>query len=313
MPKLVCPYCARPPADGDGPSRDHVFVHAMGGHATVTACKDCNDQLGSYVEGELLRPSTLLNLIRQTRGGGNPLRGVLPDGREAKYDLTTHELQFVKPVDAQLGHDTMRFIGSPDQARGLLRKQGLTPAQIDCEIAKAHNVEFPEDTWISTTVQHSPDLADRLAAKVAPGAGALAGDHAFIVSDLANLLRDVLWARSSVSLRFDTNFLAFYDNMIGQIPRPPTARPVATLVPPQDASQAAFLPMPGDERRTIVIVHIAGHDLGTGAIGYEAATPFGQRLPLLIRDSETGASVHSVLEELGAAVGGGLIPDTSGK
>jgi hypothetical protein len=83
--KLVCPYCARPPADGHGPSRDHVFVDAMGGYATVAAYKYCNNQLGSYVEVELLRPSTLLNLVRQSRGGGNPLRGVLPDGREAKY------------------------------------------------------------------------------------------------------------------------------------------------------------------------------------------------------------------------------------
>lgn len=201
-------------AEGRRPTRDHVFVAAMGGHATVTACKDCNDQLGRHVEGELLRPWTLLNLIRQTRGGGNPLRGVLSDGREAEYDLTTHELQFTMPVDAQPGHDTMRFIGSPDQARGLLRKQGLTSAEIDCEIAKAHNVQLPEDIWISTTLQHRPDLADRLAAKVALGAGALAGDHVFIVSDLANLLRDVFWARSSVSLRFDTDFLTFYDNMI---------------------------------------------------------------------------------------------------
>jgi hypothetical protein len=48
MSNQTCPYCQIRPCESD----DHIFLDALGGRATIRACKPCNDKFGHTFEGQ---------------------------------------------------------------------------------------------------------------------------------------------------------------------------------------------------------------------------------------------------------------------
>lgn len=282
----VCPYCARHPGQGGGVTRDHVFVAALGGRARVTACRDCNSTIGHAVEGPLLKPGSFLNFVAQARGAGRPLPGTLANGEAITYDLATHELRSAKPVTvtAEGAERHIEMRGSPQQVRDLLAKQGIRGQQADAIIAGADNVDV-EGEPVTTTAAVDLKLSDRLAAKTALGCGELAfGDH-FTTSPLGALLRDVLWGQTEPVERIAHAAAAAYD---GVLATSGLDTDLPSLAPGPD-SQGLFVPL--GQRRTGVLVHLAGTGLGAGGVVLDAPLLDGVELPVLVRDQPGGALV----------------------
>lgn len=289
----TCPYCARNPTHGQGPTADHVFVAALGGRSRVRACRDCNSTIGNTVEGPLLRPGTFLNLVAQVRGAGHALPGTLPDDQVVTYDLKTHELRSVKPVSATREGDTqsIELRGSPRQVRRLLAQQNITGPDADALIATAGRIDLT-DMRITTTVKVDLPLSDRLAAKVALGSGELAFGGTFAVSPLGVALRSILWEHTTAPSHISHDAAAAYDDMIA------TTAPDAPHVPLAAGpdSQTVFLPVGAD--RTGVLVHLAGTALGAGGLVLDAPLNAGYGLPVLVLDRLGGPIISQIATAL---------------
>jgi hypothetical protein len=281
MSSDVCPYCARHPGNGGGPTRDHVFVAALGGRAKVDACRHCNSTIGHAIEGPLLKPGSFLNLLAQARGGGRPLPGTLA-GEGVTYDLATREIRSGKPVTVTTAGDERHYElrGSPAQVRALLAKQGIRGADAEVLLKTAVPADTA-DAQVNTTVTVDLPLSDRLAAKTALGCGAIAFGDAFTNTPLGALLRDVLWGQTSCVEHLDHRATAAYDGVLAasglQVELP-------SLAPDPD-SQVPVEGRPG------VLVHLAGTGLGAGGLVVDAPLPPGHELPLLVRDQPGGALV----------------------
>lgn len=193
---ILCPHCARPPADGGGATRDHIFPDAFGGKGTIVACKDCNSGIGSGVEGKLLGPESPFTLFLQ--GSGLPhgqLKATHPLG-EFMVDLETGDhtaRTSVEVVDTDVdGVKTVKMFGSPEEiARikaGFEGKYG-PPLEVLSEQIGSPDSE-PEPLNVSVSV----DMADlrRLVAKTALCALTYLQGDSFIETPLAIWLREVL-------------------------------------------------------------------------------------------------------------------------
>lgn len=202
----VCPHCARPPVQGGGATRDHIFPDAFGGQGTIVACKDCNSGIGSGVEGKLLGPESPFTLFLQ--GSGLPhgkLKATHPLG-EFMVDLGTGDhtaRTSVEVLDTDVdGVQTVKMFGNPEEIAqirdGFEEKYG-PPLEVLSEQIGSPDSE-PE--WLNVSV--SVDTADlrRLVAKTALcGLTYLQGDP-FVETELAIWLRQVLdapreWPTSS--------------------------------------------------------------------------------------------------------------------
>lgn len=289
----LCPYCARRPDQGRGPTRDHVFVAALGGRARVTACRDCNSTIGHDVEGPLLKPGTVLNLIAQVRDAGHPLPGTLPDDQAVTYDLRTQELRLAKPVKVTRSGDTrsVEMRGSPAQVRQLLAQQGIRGEQADAMIAAARTVTTPHDR-VTTTLTLDIVLSDRLAAKTALGCAELAFGDTAVLGPLGDLLRDALWARTTAVEHLEHAVAAAVDGVLAGTGLGTQVHSFA----PGPASQAVFVPLDG--HRTGVVVHLAGSALGAGGLVVDAPMPAGHELPVLVRDQPGGALIADMTTDV---------------
>lgn len=300
MSQTTCPYCARPHADGGGPTREHIFVESLGGKATIAACRDCNSTIGHDVEGRLQTSQEFLNLQKITKGSGLPVRAeVGPDDLPVTYDFVTHELRLKNPVRTYAGGDIRHFevSGSPEQVRQQLERMKIVPAdKIDEIIARATIVRLDADT-IKTQLVHDVRLARRLVAKCALGAADLAFGESFIHTPLAHALRDILWARAEPEQLIKSEVLALWDDKI--VPRG-LGRSKVKLEPEPGVSQVVF--MTTACRRVAAVVHLGGFNLGLSGLIVEGELPEGDGLPVLVRDAPGAARVHLLVDEVAEAV-----------
>lgn len=198
----VCPYCASPMSSDRGArderTKDHAFWQALGGRATVDACRNCNSTIGSEIEGKLSRGNELYTR-REWRGtvvvddelesvtGGPPSTASPCD--VAFVDVRTGQARPEPRVIVNtVGRDRhYRIEAFPDQARRILKRLakeiGWDSDRIEYEIANARHV--PWSPRVVIEVNHDLNLGRRLAAKMLLGAGALA-DPNFVRTDLAD-------------------------------------------------------------------------------------------------------------------------------
>lgn len=297
---FTCPYCSSHMTIRHK-TADHVFVKALGGHVTVAACRDCNSKIGSEIEGALQEPNTYLNFLKQLRGGGQAVRATsMVDEGAVTYDMATKELRFKQPVATSRDAAKILFQikGSRGQVRSILTSQGHTQAQIDNLMGKAATEQLGGQLRVS--LQHDVLIADRLAAKVALGAGALIGGTGFIDSVLAQRLRVVLWNEACVVVRSDIKSLDAIDNnlQLQMISRGATA--IASVKPGNMDSQVIFAP--SAQGRTAVFVHIGGMPItGSGTL-YPGRAAFTGGLPAILKDAPGQAIVRSLKDEVSRAL-----------
>jgi hypothetical protein len=193
---ILCPHCGRPPVEGGGATRDHIFPDAFGGQGTIVACKDCNSGIGSGVEGKLLGPESPFTLFLQ--GSGLPhgqLKATHPLG-EFMVDLGTGDHMprtSVEILDTDVdGVKTVKMFGSPEEITrinaGFENKYG-PPLEVLSEQIGSPDAE-PEVLNVSVSV----DMADlrRLVAKTALCALTYLQGDSFVRTALASWLREVL-------------------------------------------------------------------------------------------------------------------------
>jgi HNH endonuclease len=190
MGEPVCPFCAQPLAAGVV-NKDHIFNAALGGRQTVPAHERCNSPLGSEVEGQLLRPGSYLNLLRQARGTGHPLPAEFGSGHtEIQVDTQTGEASFRKPVErvAEENGPVIEVSGSHDQVAALLKGQKLTPDQRASLLSDATQHQISDS--LTSRIIIDLTLLGRFIAKVAVAALAFVDPSESVATDLASQLRD---------------------------------------------------------------------------------------------------------------------------
>lgn len=297
-----CPYCGLPLGDEE-PTRDHVFIEAMGGHSRVDAHRDCNSRIGHDIEGVLQRGDTMLNLQRQVIGTGKPLRATIKEsGDRVEVDLATRSVRFHKPVvDAdQDGIRTRTVRGNPQQVDAVLKAQGFNAEQRGEMIAGASLVRL-SDVHVDVELRHDLLLADRLVAKVALGAGSLV-DAAFSASPLAARLRDVLWNRGNFDGRYEDDPLAGFDTGMADVFARVGLTPPRSLMPGVSGSQVAFLPLGPGRDQSGIVVHVGGQNVSLTAVGLDVPMPFGRGMPVVLRDRPGAPELISVWQEMERAV-----------
>jgi len=195
-----CPYCREPFGPENPATIDHIFVGSLGGHATVTACKRCNnDTFGSAVEGALQRPNTFLALKRHLEGDDRkPLRGTSashPEAGDLEVNLVNQTYRVRQPVIKD--GDTYTFKGPPKQVKAeMLRaaaKLGLSEERVSQLIADAPVRDIGSEN-IRTTVSLDLNAAVKLAGKIGLGVGAISFGEAFVDHQLAGSLREIAFS-----------------------------------------------------------------------------------------------------------------------
>jgi hypothetical protein len=294
VPPDRCPYCELPFGPDRPSTKDHVFVESLGGRVQLQACKPCNDVIGHDIEGRLQRPGQFLNRRH--------LRGNLREtGDPVEYDLNEQRLRFSKPVTVTEAEGVRTYQLRGDEAdvrRALkqMRKNGrLSELPIE-ELMKSGRRQTVEPPWIETKVTLDLALADRLAAKVALGAGVLA-DESFVASSLAATLRLILWGKAEVVRHLDLEALERYDELLnahldGTIE---SIRPIAG----QPDSRAIFLPQ---SRGVAVFVFVADLPLGFSGMLVDGTWPFARGLGVVVLDSAAGLRVRRLEPELAHAL-----------
>lgn len=187
-----CPFCLTLlSADRQG-SADHLFGRAFGGTATVRACKDCNQKLGSEVEGPLQWNTSLMNLIKVQLHKVQAVEGTLPNGAPGSLNLITGEVRTRHLVEET--EDARYYTGSERQLRQALSKK-FPPSEVQRLISAAQPVSLGGE-WFQTTLEIDMRLWGRMVAKMALAAGCRVAPHLF-TSEAAAHLRDVCWGKAA--------------------------------------------------------------------------------------------------------------------
>jgi len=196
----ACPYCREPYSAENPATDDHIFVESLGGHATVIACRRCNNKtFGSLVEGKLQRPNELLAFKRHLEGDATkPLRGTStshPEAGDLEVDLVNQTYRVRQPVAKDGG--TYTFQGPPEQVRREMQraasKLGLTKERVN-ELVDAAPVQDIGVEPIEATLSLDLTAAVKLAAKIGLGAGAISFGEAFVDDELAESLREIAFS-----------------------------------------------------------------------------------------------------------------------
>lgn len=285
----LCPYCAFPAGGRGGLSKEHPFIEALGGQGTIRFCRNCNSTLGHAVEGPMMAADQVLNLTRvAAAGSGRPLNGKITGFKEnVTYDLVAGQLRSDKPVlrwEPAGDAFTAELAGSPDQVRyvlnqGMARALQLSPDEVEQRVADAPQLDLSE-AWIETTLRHSVPLGERLAAKVALGAGLMA-DGDFGDSALACLLRAVMWQERRVERTIAPEALAVFDEVMQRALPPGGQRLDPFGVAAGPASRVVFLPL--GPSKTAVFGFVAGFLVSLVGLVLDAPSPFGS--PLSVTDA----------------------------
>jgi hypothetical protein len=192
MAHLHCPHCARPLTTVGATSRDHVVPEAMGGLEKVRTCKVCNDVLGGGVESRLLSPTGWLTLLAQSQGWTKgDLAGENEHGHAVQAHVGNQTYRLLKPREqvldededhVQLGVVLPVHIGG-EYLEHLAATYGGTLSVVSQETAP------PE--WARFDISCKIDDLRRLVAKVALCTGTRRWSDDFVLSPLAQWLREV--------------------------------------------------------------------------------------------------------------------------
>jgi hypothetical protein len=223
-----------------------------------------------------MKHDTMLNFARNVHlQDGKPVRGYFPNSStELSLDLVNKEIRahrFVQSWVADGPTKTVRLQGGARQIRDELNGQmgaalNLTPEDIERVMSSAVSMRDPDDMF-TFTLTHDLALGNRLAAKVALGAGVLA-DPAFARSPLAAGLRCVMNNECEVDRTVDPGVLEALVDIINNTP--PGANPVSPLEPGQGehVSCVVFARMRNDE--TAVFSYVLGMLVSISGIVVEA-------------------------------------------
>jgi len=304
-PNSNCPYCARPFGDGGGSTKDHVFVGALGGHFTVSACRDCNSRIGSDIEGKLLKTGSALHLLRQLNGARQWLRGKFgADEVEIEHRFGDPGIRFVRPVTTKRDKDKVEYqiTAGLDQAKELLEQitvgLGLDDDEVN-GIWASRKVQSVGDQFIQMDVSYDLILARRLAVKVALGAcGLVYGDN-FIVSSLADEMRTILWNNEMAGESCSNEILVVMEQYLSGLSIFDEIG-FSTLRPSAEGSQVSLVPV---GRQLAVFVTLCGWDVtfGNGPL-FSTAQPVAGQFPVLILDGTPVPTVRDVTADVGSAL-----------
>jgi hypothetical protein len=294
----ICPYCGRP--FGGRKTRDHVFVRALGGKATVAACSDCNGLISRRLESPLQAAGTMLHLGKLLRGEiDGVLTGTMAEtGIAATWNPITGEL---KPAQTKTA-DGQSIMGTPDQIRQLLADRGHSNEDIERLISESGRPQPIGETF-KFAIAEDLALAQRLVAKVALGAAALVGGRDFLASQLAAELQNVMWAEVEVKRRIHTRSLDAMQSVMSSTLIRAGASQIATLAAPSGRSSVIFAPVGYESVGAYVFLH----DLNIGYSGLvvDARMPFGSGLPVQIVDGAPKPVVRMLVDDLAEVLAAG--------
>ncbi len=302
-----CPHCARPLADLDV-SDDHIVSEALGGHSKVPACKPCNDALGDRLEGQLLRPDSMLTLLAQVAGTTTGrLRGEFVEGplsgQTGSVDFRTGEHQprrFVQESDNRDGTATLELGGSPQQLRvileGLRRRHGAQVPRWD-KLSDEQRRPLPP-AMVRMALQLDLALVRQLVAKSGLCAGAWIWGDDFVGSELAGWLREVLdvrqhWrpeqrppaepANAPVVDQVQVDAAGLLDEIARIVP---AAQPLTDTA--ARAGQVVFIPQRRPQQlSTVVVLTVLGWHL-PGSLVAPYPLPDGREFPIAVRQPRGG-------------------------
>lgn len=291
-----CPYCGEGIAGKR--TKDHVFVHALGGKATVAACDECNGLINRRIETPLQKAGTLLHLAKLLRGEiEGPVAGTMKDtGLKVERDPATNTVQ---PMLTHV-HDGEHLMGTADQVERYLVDQGHTKEQAEALVRAHGQRQSTLGDTVLLEVKEDTLLAQRLVAKVALGAGALAGGLGFVESPLAAKLRDVMWAEAESSSLVNLGGIAALDEMMSSTLTRAGAAQIPTLAPPSGRNAATFIHVGYD--RVGIFARLYDLDIAYCGLVLEGELPFGQHLPVQVLDGAPRPHVRRVIDDLAVAL-----------
>ncbi|WP_255472394.1 HNH endonuclease [Quadrisphaera setariae] len=290
-----CPFCLHP-IDGSPearqPSRDHVFLQALGGVATTPVCKTCNDTFGADVEGRLLRPRKILSIAKVAAGRMDSAPGYLKaDGSRGVFNFRDGTVQFSPPLTsfATKTEEGLHIRAAPDQIEGVVphvrrwaTKHGGDPDAAEAQLRAAPRGSLGNDLFVMDHDVELDQLA-RLAAKVALAAGCRVSDDFRDAQPLADSLREVAWGRAEADLLFGLEPLQHIDALLAELTAKAVGEVAPRFAPVALESQVVFCPL-GDS--TIIFVHLVGFPLTFGGMKCPGTQParWGHT-PVLVRDA----------------------------
>jgi hypothetical protein len=218
--QTVCPHCARPLAEVEEVSEDHIISRFLGGTWVVPCCKTCNDVLGGGIETRLLhptysevldddgvgvglsRPQGWLGILSQAEGltkrwvFGHNERSQVLGGKERHQSTRHHFGTSVHEWDAPW-HEVL----SDNETVARIRM--AAPQQMEADyikhLEKKYRGRALETSWAEAPpemqqIDLSVSIYDlrRLTAKAALCAGARIWGDLFVTSPAAQWLRVVL-------------------------------------------------------------------------------------------------------------------------
>ncbi|MGD9702815.1 MAG: HNH endonuclease [Ilumatobacteraceae bacterium] len=295
-----CPYCGRPIEEWEEYSEDHVFVDSLGGHVKVAACKRCNNQLGTRVEGAPLRLGSFVRFARDLQKGQIELRGTFgADGHMVQATLRAGgaDLFFEQPVTkTELGY---RIRGTRAEVerhlRSIAAKLEMSEEQIAQALGSGQELDVG-DGILRGVLEMSLNDHIRLAAKVSLGAMTVV-DAAAVDSGLATELRRLLWESTDPKSEVE---MTTGDAAQELVAAAAAVLPPGTSLPDVELNlavpRAVITGMVGG--RTMINVSVAGLALGFGGFVVNAASPFGFGLPVVVEDHAGQPIVRRMEAEL---------------
>jgi hypothetical protein len=300
----TCPYCGRPFSAGGGPTKDHIFVEALGGKATVQACRECNSTIGNEIEGELLRPGTALHFVNQLRGAAKPIRSTLgAGGPQIEHQIDGTEIFFRQPITKTTDEGTLniQMRSGVKQAEAVFRQltKGLElNADEAAEIWDSRQVQSVGGEFVQVSITYNLHLARRLAVKVALGALWLALGDSFASSALAAELRTFLWGDGNlIGDQCSSEALPESQDLVNAFLEKAGAEGSITFVPSTGKSQVSMLTV---GNRVTPLVTLGGWDLTlVYAPMFADRLPQGGNFPVIIEDGSPMA-LREIESEFGS-------------
>lgn len=280
-------------------SEDHVFGRALGGRVVVTAHMTCNSQSGSAAEGDLQRPSTLINLLKAVRGlDASPVPGTFPSGRRVQFDFKDGSVYSPPTVDKAQDGTTVRIEGTPAEAEKAYNTWRARNPHINAPEFKdlpPEAITTVSYNTVNTNLVYPLQSAEIVAAKAALGACVLAYGPTFAAGDFAAVLRAI--QKDPVNPQRNVAYSSYLDKLDTNIP---IAAAQAGLAQTDIAGLPHLVPTAGETVHDVILVPFVGQQtLLFAHFASELIPPYGiivsaqlppltpdiqPTLPILLRD-----------------------------